>query len=170
MLNQIQIIGRLGRDPESKFFDNGGQITNIAVACSERWKDKQTGEQKESTEWFRVVFRDKLAEVAANYLMKGSLVYVQGKQVTRKYSDKDGIERTSVELHAREMKMLSARNDNEGGQQPQQQAPRQAAAPQQAPRQSAPQQRQAPAPQRQQAPQQYSSSSGFDDMDDDIPF
>ncbi len=150
-LNQAQIIGRLGKDPEVRFLPSGEAVANFSLATSERWKDKTTGEPKESTEWHRITMFGRLAEVAGEYLKKGALVFVQGKLVTRKYTDGQGIERYSTEVRADTMKMLGGRDDQAGGQAP---AERPARAPAAAPRQAA-----APA-----------GGSGFDDMDDDIPF
>lgn len=146
MLNKVQIIGHLGRDPETRYLPSGDAVTNFSVATTEKWRDKQTGEQKEATEWHNVSTFGKLAEICSQYLHKGSQVYVEGSLRTRKYTDRDGVERYSTGIKADTMKMLGGRQEGEGH----------------------PQQRQA-APQRQQAPQpQY--SSGFDDMDSDIPF
>lgn len=151
MLNQAQIIGHLGRDPELRYLPNGDAIASLAIATTEKWKDKNTGEQKEATEWHRVSAFGKLAEIMGQYLKKGSLVFIHGKITTRKYTDKDGIDRYATEIRADEMKMLGGKD---GGAQAQRQAtpPRQAAPP------------------RQQADQAVSSGSGFDDMDSDIPF
>ena len=147
MLNKVQIIGHLGRDPETRYLPSGDAVTNFSVATTEKWRDKQTGEQKEATEWHNVSTFGKLAEICSQYLHKGSQVYVEGSLRTRKYTDRDGVERYSTEIRADTMKMLGGRQDGDAHQEaPQRQA----------------------APQRQQAPQpQY--SSGFDDMDSDIP-
>jgi single-strand DNA-binding protein len=141
MLNKVQIIGHLGRDPETRYLPSGEAVTNFSVATTEKWRDKQTGEQKEATEWHNVSTFGKLAEICGQYLKKGSQVYVEGKLQTRKYTDKDGIERYTTGIKADTMKMLGGRQ--EGDSQPR------------------------PA-QRQPAPQQQ--SSGFDDLGDDIPF
>lgn len=146
MLNNAQIIGRVGRDPETRYLPSGEAVTNMSVATSERWKDKQTGEKKEATEWHKVTFFGKLAEIAGQYLKKGALVYVSGKITTRKYTDKDGAEKYSTEIRADNMKMLSGRDQGT----------------------EAPAQRQAPAATPRPAP--APSPSGFDDFDDDIPF
>ena len=150
-LNKVQIIGNLGKDPEVRYLPSGDAVANITVATTEKWKDKQSGELTEKTEWHRINFFGKLAEIAGQYLKKGSSVYVEGSIHTRKWTDKDGQEKYSTEIRADSMQMLGGRQD--GG------APSQAA---QAPRQAAPQ-RQAPVPSQ-------SSGSGFDDMSDDIPF
>lgn len=166
-LNKVLIIGNLGRDPETRYMPSGDAMTTIAVATTESWKDKQTGEKKEATEWHRVTFFGKLAEIAGQYLKKGSQVYIEGSLRTRKYTDKDGVEKYATDIRADEMKMLGSRqgmgggggapmdDDGYGGGAP---APRQQqqaySAPVQQPRQ-APTQRPAP---------------NFSDMDDDIPF
>jgi len=111
MINKQILIGNLGADPETHNFDGGGQVTNITVATSRRWKDKQSGEQKEETEWFRVVFYNKLAEIAQKYLKKGSQVYVEGRTKTRKWTDDKGIERYTSEVIAETMKMLRQKRE-----------------------------------------------------------
>jgi single-strand DNA-binding protein len=108
-LNKAMLIGHLGRDPETRYAPSGDAITNITVATSEQWKDKATGEKKEQTEWHKVVFYRKLAEIAGQYLKKGSLVYIEGKIQTRKWTDKDGIDRYSTEIIADHMQMLGGR-------------------------------------------------------------
>lgn len=140
-------IGNLGKDPETRYTPSGEAVCNITVACSESWKDKQTGEKKELTEWVRVGFFGKLAEIAGQYLKKGSQVYIEGSLRTRKWQDKDGQDRYTTEIRADVMKMLGGKGD---GQQSE---------PQQAPQQRQPTQR-----------QQTQQSSGFGDLDDDIPF
>jgi len=115
-INKVIIVGNLGQDPETRTFPSGGSITNISIATSETWKDKQTGQQQERTEWHRIVFRGRLAEIAAQYLRKGAKVYVEGSLQTRKWQDKQtGQDRYSTEINAREMQMLDGRNDNAGG-------------------------------------------------------
>lgn len=149
-LNQVQIIGHLGRDPETRYMPNGDAVTNISVATTEAWKDKNTGEKKEATEWHRITFYRKLAEVAGQYLKKGSQVFIQGRLQTRKWTDKDGVERYTTEIIADTMQMLGGRqggaNDNSG----------------------------APAPQQRQAAAGGGGGGrpapNFSDMDDDIPF
>lgn len=158
MLNQHQIIGNLGRDPEVRYAPSGSAICNFSVATTEKWKDKQTGEKKEATEWHKVTAFDGLAEICGQYLTKGMTVYISGKSITRKYVDKDGVERYSTEIRANEMKMLGGPRE-EGGQRSSSEgrpAPQRAAAP-------APSR----APARAAAP---ATGTGFDDMDDDIPF
>lgn len=109
-VNKVQIIGNLGRDPETRYSPSGDAVTNIAVATTESWKDKATGEKKEETEWHRITFYRKLAEVAGQYLKKGSQVYVEGKLHTRKWTDKDGVERYTTEIIADTMQMLGTKS------------------------------------------------------------
>lgn len=152
-VNKVIIVGNLGRDPEIRTFPSGDQVANVTIATTDKWKDKQTGEMKEATEWHRVTFNGRLAEIAGQYLRKGSQVYVEGSLRTRKWTDQAGVEKFSTEIRADQMQMLGSRHD----------APP-AAAP--ASRPAPPPQRQAPAP----APR-GSTGSGFDDMDDEpIPF
>ena len=113
-INKVILIGNLGQDPEVRYMPSGGAVTNITLATSDTWRDKQTGEQKERTEWHRVVFMGKLAEVAGEYLKKGSQVYVEGKLQTRKWQDQNGNDRYTTEIIAREMKMLSPRSSGGG--------------------------------------------------------
>jgi single-strand DNA-binding protein len=143
MLNKVQIIGRVGKDPEVRYSTNGDAMANFTVATSERYKDKQTGEAVEKTEWHNVSAFRRLGEIVGEYVKKGSLIYIEGKIQTRKY-DKDGVTHYATGIVASEMKMLGGKAE---GQQPQSQ----------------------PRPQQKPAPSQ-SSGSGFDDMDDDIPF
>ena len=112
MLNKIQIIGRLGQDPEARSTQNNTTVTNLSVATSERYKNKQ-GEQVENTEWHRVTAWDRLGEICRDYLKKGSLVYIEGKVQTRDYEDKDGVKRYVTEIIAREMKMLDSKPTGE---------------------------------------------------------
>jgi single-strand DNA-binding protein len=114
-VNKVIIVGNLGRDPETRYMPSGDAMTNIAVATTDKWKDKATGEQKEATEWHRVAFFGKLAEIAGQYLKKGSQVYVEGKLRTRKWTDKDGIEKYSTEIIADTMQMLGSRQGMGGG-------------------------------------------------------
>lgn len=119
-LNKVLLIGNLGADPETRYTTSGDAVTNIRLATTETWKDKQSGEQKEATEWHRVVFYNRLAEVAGQYLKKGSQVYIEGKVKTRKWQDKDGQDRYTTEVQASEMKMLGGRRDDAGSQPAQQ--------------------------------------------------
>ncbi|GAA0406154.1 MAG: single-stranded DNA-binding protein [Massilia sp.] len=170
-VNKVIIVGNLGRDPEVRYMPSGDAIANIAVATSYKSKDRNTGEQKELTEWHRISFFGRLAEIVAQYLKKGSSVYVEGRLQTRKYTDKDGIERYATDVIAENMQMLGGRqgmggdgggmgggmggggmdDDYSAPQQPRQQAPRQAP----------------PAPAARPQPK---PAPNFSDMDDDIPF
>ena len=111
MLNQAQIIGHLGKDPDVRYMPNGDPVTTFSLATTERWKDKTTGQQKESVEWHRVVSYGRLAEICGQYLKKGSLAFVQGKISTKKWTDKDGVDRYTTEIRAESLKMLSGRPD-----------------------------------------------------------
>lgn len=155
MLNQHQIIGYLGRDPELRYAPNGDPVCNFSIATTEKWKDKVSGEAMEATEWHRISVFGRLAEVCGQYLKKGSLCYVSGKSKTRKWTDKDGIERYSTEVHAYEMKMLGGKDGEARDTAPAPHAP--------TPQRTA---QAAPAPQRKPAAMRTS----FDNMDDDLPF
>lgn len=168
-INKVILVGNLGKDPEAKFMPNGNAVTNITVATSESWKDKQTGQQQERTEWHRIVFFNRLAEIASEYLKKGSKVYIEGSLRTRKWQGQDGQDRYTTEIVANEMQMLDSRGgstDYDSPSAPMQSAPSQSAPMQQGQQQSAPQSQ--PANQQQGAP--AASDSGFDSFDDDIPF
>jgi single-strand DNA-binding protein len=108
-INKVILVGNLGADPETRYMPSGSAVTNLSVATSESWKDKQSGEQKERTEWHKVVMFDRLAEIAAEYLRKGSQVYIEGKLQTRKWQDRDGNDRWTTEIRANEMQMLGGR-------------------------------------------------------------
>jgi single-strand DNA-binding protein len=108
-VNKVILVGNLGRDPETRYTADGAAITNITIATSDRWKDKASGEMKEATEWHRVAFFGRLAEIAGEYLKKGSQVYVEGRIRTRKWQDKEGQDRYTTEVIAEEMKMLGSR-------------------------------------------------------------
>ena len=157
-VNKVILIGNLGKDPEVRYAPSGSAICNVTIATSRQWKDKTSGERQEETEWHRVVFFDRLAEIAGEYLKKGRPVYVEGRLRTRKWTDKDGVEKYTTEITATDMQLLGGREGGGGGGG----SDEMGAAP--APR-SAPAARSAPAPKP--APK---SSTGFDDMDDDIPF
>ncbi|MEQ8515609.1 MAG: single-stranded DNA-binding protein [Chromatocurvus sp.] len=116
-VNKVILVGNLGNDPETRYMPSGGAVTNISVATSEVWKDKQTGQPQERTEWHRIVFFNKLAEIAGEYLRKGSKVYVEGTLRTRKWQDQSGQDRYSTEVIANEMQMLDSRGGQGGGQQ-----------------------------------------------------
>jgi single-strand DNA-binding protein len=178
-VNKVIVVGNLGRDPEMRTFPSGDQVANVTVATTDRWKDKQSGEMREATEWHRIVFNGRLAEIAGQYLRKGSQVYVEGSLRTRKWTDKDGVEKYSTEIRADQMQMLGSRqgqggssggsSDDDGGYSQGGggghsqggggggYAPRAPAAAPRAP---------APAPR----PALAKQSSGYSDMDDDIPF
>ena len=143
-LNKVHIIGNLGRDPELRYSAAGAAVCNIAIATSRQWKSKDSGEKAEETEWHRVVFYDRLAEIAGEYLKKGRSVYVEGRLKTRKWTDKEGVERYTTEIVAENMQMLGGRDDGE--------------------RTAPPAQRQAP------KPAARSSADAFADMPDDVPF
>jgi single-strand DNA-binding protein len=108
-VNKVILVGNLGKDPETRYMPNGKAVTNFSIATSESWKDKQTGEQREQTEWHNIVMYDRLAEIAAEYLKKGSQVYIEGKLRTRKWQDKEGRDRYTTEINANEMQMLGGR-------------------------------------------------------------
>lgn len=149
-LNRVEIIGRLGQDPEQRSMPNGTAVTNVSIATSERWKDKQTGEDQERTEWHRVVFFGRLAEVCAQYLRKGSQAFVAGSLRTRKWQDRDGVDRYTTEVVARELVMLGGtRREQAGGQSP-------SPSP-------------APAPSGRE-PMDYQPTQADRDFDDSIPF
>ena len=146
-VNKAIIVGNLGQDPEVRYTASGTAVTNVSVATTDSWKDRQSGEQKERTEWHRVVFFSRLAEIAAEYLKKGSQVYIEGRIQTEKWQDKDGNDRWTTKIVGRDMNMLGSRGggDIQGG----------------------------PAPDSGSAPESSSGgSSGFSDseFDDDIPF
>ena len=145
MLNKVIIIGRLGKAPETRFMPNGEAVCNFSVATSESWKD-QSGQRQERTEWHNITMYRRLAEIAGQYLRKGSQVYIEGKIQSRKYQGKDGIERTSYEIIANEMKMLGG-GGNDGQQTAQHTPPEQ-------PRRRAP----------------AAPAAPVEDIDDDVPF
>jgi single-strand DNA-binding protein len=115
-VNKVILVGNLGADPETRYTQGGAAITNIRIATSEKWKDKQSGEDVERTEWHRIVFFGKLAEIAGEYLKKGRQVYVEGSLRTNKYTDKEGIERFSTDVVGNEMQMLGGNPDRSGGE------------------------------------------------------
>ncbi|MFO7593775.1 MAG: single-stranded DNA-binding protein [Pseudomonadota bacterium] len=161
-VNKVILVGNLGRDPEVRYSASGSAITNINIATSEQWTDKQTGQKQERTEWHRVVLFNRLGEIAGEYLRKGSQVYIEGSLRTRKWQDQSGQDRYTTEIVANEMQMLGGRGGggasdyNQGGGAP---APRQQ--PQSAPPAQQGGGNAAPAP---------AGGSNFDDFDDDIPF
>ncbi|MDR1661159.1 MAG: single-stranded DNA-binding protein [Azoarcus sp.] len=160
-VNKVILIGNLGRDPETRYMPSGDAVATITMATTETWKDKASGERREATEWHRVVFFGKLAEIVAQYLKKGSQVFVEGRLQTRKWQDKDGVERYTTEIRADEMKMLGrregeGRGDDEGWGR---------SAPPPAPARQAQSASETP-PSRAPA----KDSGGFGNFDDDIPF
>ena len=160
-VNKVILVGNIGQDPETRFSGSGAAITNVSIATSESWKDKQTGQQQERTEWHRVVFFNRLGEIAGEYLKKGSKVYVEGSLRTRKWQDKSGQDKYTTEIVANEMQMLDSRGGQGQGGYDQSQPDYAQSEPQQAQqKQAAPQPAAAPAA----APAQ---GMGFDD---DIPF
>ena len=122
-LNKVLIIGNLGSDPEIKYTSSGSAVANLSIATSERWKDRNTGEQKEQVEWHRVVLFSRLAEIAGEYLKKGSKVFVEGKLQTRDWEDAEGKKRYTTEVIAREMTMLDSRSGSDNAPQPQSSGP-----------------------------------------------
>ena len=158
-VNKVILVGNLGRDPEVRYTPNGSAVCNVTIATSRVRKNKESGDKSEDTEWHRVVFFDKLAEIAGEYLKKGRSVYVEGRLQTRKWTDKDGVEKYTTEIVASEMQMLGSRegmgggaasgDDGGGGYERSAPAARPAAA---------------------AANRPAAKSSGFSDMDDDIPF
>ncbi|BCB72254.1 MAG: single-stranded DNA-binding protein [Pseudomonadota bacterium] len=192
-INKVILIGNLGQDPEVRFTPSGTAVANLNLATSDTWMDRQSGQRQERTEWHRVVLFNKTAEIAQQYLKKGSKVYIEGRLQTRKWQDQNGQDRYSTEIVANDMQMLDSRGgDFQGGGAPQggyaQQAPAQQAPPQQnygqnlpqqggyPPQGGAPQRGGQPAPQQQPAPNNQNNSYGapdpgnFDDFDDEIPF
>jgi len=166
-INKVILVGNLGQDPEVKYMPSGGAVTNLSIATTDTWKDKSTGEKRENTEWHRVVFFNRLAEIAGEYLRKGSQIYVEGNLRTRSWED-NGIKKYSTEIVAREMQMLGGRSGGSSDFAPQQQGggmqQQQGGGMQQQPsQQQAPQQAQ-----QQQSAQQ--APQNFDNFDDDIPF
>ncbi|MDM3872407.1 single-stranded DNA-binding protein [Porticoccus sp. W117] len=163
-INKVILVGNLGQDPETRYMPSGGAVTNVSVATSETWKDKQTGQPQERTEWHRVVFFNRLGEIAGEYLKKGSKVYVEGSLRTRKWQGQDGQDRYTTEIVASDMQMLDSRGGqgmDQGGYAPQQSAP-------QRPPQNQNQGQQQNQQQNQQPQQQ--GGNDFDNFDDDIPF
>jgi single-strand DNA-binding protein len=152
-VNKVIIVGNLGRDPETRYNTEGGAITNVSIATTDNWKDKATGEKQERTEWHRVVFFSRLAEIAGEYLKKGSQVYIEGALRTRKWTDKEGQERFTTEIVADKMQMLGGRSGmGDGGGRDMSSAP--------------------PASEgRSEGRSAAKKPAGkFEDMDDDIPF
>ena len=143
-INKVIIVGNLGNDPDTRYMPSGSAVTNLSVATNESWKDKQTGEQKDRTEWHKVAMFGRLAEISAEYLRKGSQVYIEGKLRTRKWQDQNGNDRWTTEVIADEMQMLGGRAGS-----------------------NAPAMNDSPSP---SAPPPKSGGGGSEDFDDDIPF
>jgi single-strand DNA-binding protein len=162
-VNKVILVGRLGAEPESRAFPNGGSICNLRLATSESWKDKQTGERKERTEWHRVTLNNRLGEIAQQYLHKGSQVYIEGRIQTRKWQDQSGQDRYSTEIVGNEMTMLDSKGAGAGA--PQGGGYQQSAPTASQPRNAAPQPASPSAGPDYGAPQ-----GGADYLDDDIPF
>ena len=163
-VNKVILIGNCGRDPEIRYLPSGSAVANVTLATSSKRKDKTSGETIEDTQWHRITFYDRLAEIAGEYVKKGRPIYIEGRLKYGKYTGQDGVEKNTVDIIATELQLLGGREgmggpaaggDDEGG-----------GAPRRAP---APQQQRAPAPAAQR-PAAQKPSSGFDDMDDDIPF
>lgn len=176
-INKVILIGNVGQDPEVKYMPSGGAVTNVSLATSETWKDKNTGQQQERTEWHRVVFFNRLGEIAGEYIKKGSKIYVEGALRTRKWQAQDGTDRFTTEIVVSELQLLDGRRDGDRYSEfPEAQGNNAPAA--NAPRAQQPQhQRRSAAPVSQQrAPQSSAHSFGhpaadsYDSFDDDIPF
>ena len=155
-VNKAILVGNLGRDPEVRYSPNGQAVANVTLATSESWKDKTSGEKQEKTEWHRVVFFGRLAEIAGEYLKKGAQIYVEGRLQTRKWTDKDGNERYTTEIRGDRMQMLGGRAAGSGAEPPARDAAREPE-----PSASAP---------PSAKPAGSKKQSNFDDLDDDIPF
>ena len=160
-VNKVILVGNCGRDPEIRYLPSGQAVANVSVATSSRRKDKNTGESIEETQWHRVTFYDRLAEIAGEYVKKGRPIYVEGRLKYGKYTDKDGIEKNTVDIIATEMQLLGGR-EGMGG-------PSDGGGEESAPRRAPPARQPASAPVA-RAPAAAKPASGFDDMDDDIPF
>ena len=152
-VNKVIIIGNLGRDPEVRYTPSGSAVCNVSVATTRNWKNRDSGEKQEETEWHRVVFYDRLAEIAGEYLKKGRPVYVEGRLKTRKWQDKEGKDTYTTEIIAEQMQLLGSREGMGGGAGPDDAGGRSA-----------------PAPRAPASKPAAKSATGFDDMDDDIPF
>ena len=149
-VNKVTLIGNLGNDPEVRYGASGNAVANVSLATTESWRDKDSGEQQEKTEWHRVVFFGKLAEIVAEYLKKGRQIYVEGRLQTNKWQDKEGNDRYTTQIVANEMQMLGSRDDNSSNQ-----------------GDAPPAADETPAKEKKQS---ASVESPMDDIDDDIPF
>lgn len=164
MLNKTTLIGRLGADPELRQMPDGNAVCNISLATGRTWKDKNTGEKQEETEWHRVVFFNRTAEVAGEYLKKGSQIYVEGRNKTRKWTDNDGVDRYSTEIIANSMQMLDTKSESSHGKPPPHGSNQQQSQPQQQRQQPQQQMRQSQQPNNQNMPPEPPQ------YEDDIPF
>ena len=184
-INKVILVGNLGADPETRYLPSGDAVSNIRLATTDRYKDKTSGEMKEATEWQRIGFFGKLAEIAGQYLKKGSQVYIEGRIRTRKWTDQAGVEKYSTEIVAEQMQMLGGRStgasngEDEGDGNQAQRPPARAANNSRQNSAAAPSSRGARTPPPSPPPRQQSGgyggggaprSGGFEDMDDDIPF
>lgn len=165
-LNKVILIGNLGRDPEVRYMPNGEAVANFSIATSESWNDRQSGQRVERTEWHNITMYRRLAEIAGQYLKKGSQVYIEGRIQSRKYTGKDGIERTAYDIIASEMKMLGSRGASGGGAPYDDGNAYQSAPPAQSAQSYT---AEPPAAPRRQAPAAVPAAP-VDDIDDDIPF
>ncbi len=156
-VNKVILVGNIGGDPEVKYLPSGGAVTNITVATSDQWKDKNTGERQEKTEWHRVVAFNRLAEIIGEYVRKGSQVYIEGRLQTRKWQGQDGRDNYTTEIVASDLQMLGARGSGGGGQYDQGSGGGRPA-------------QQRPAAQNSKPSQQQQPPPAFDDFEDDIPF
>lgn len=164
-INKVILIGNLGSDPEVRYMPNGGAVANVNIATSETWKDKQTGEQRERTEWHRVVFYQKLAEIVGEYLKKGGKVYIEGRLQTRKWQGQDGQDRYTTEIIANDMQMLDSRSGGTANfSSPRESGERDQGGHSQG-NANAPAQSRSNTPSEQPAP-----PPSYDDFDDDVPF
>ena len=168
-VNKVIIVGNLGRDPEVRYMPNGDAVATLAVATTDTWKDKNTGEKKEQTEWHRISFFGRTAEVCGQYLKKGSSVYVEGSLRTRKWTDKDGVDKYTTEIRADQMQMLGSRQ-GQGGPSHDEEGGMGGGAGGGGGGYSRPAPASRPASQAPKAAAPAKANSGFDDMDDDIPF
>ncbi len=167
-VNKVIVLGNLGRDPEVRYTPNGSAVCNLRIATTRNWKNKESGEKMEETEWHSVVLYDRQAEIAGEYLKKGRSVYIEGRLKTRKWQDKEGLDRYTTEIVGDSMQLLGGRDAGSGGGGDEEGGGggySERSAPQQ---RSAPASRPAPAAGR--AAPQKPASTGFDNMDDDIPF
>jgi single-strand DNA-binding protein len=165
-INKVILIGNLGRDPEVRYAPSGLAVANMSLATTRSWKDKTSGEKQEEVEWHRVVLYDRQAELAGEYLFKGSAVYIEGRLKTRKWTDKDGVEKYTTEVVCESMQFLGGKSDEDkptGARGP-------AASPERGGQRQQTDNRRAPAPAPRPAAKQAPQRNAFEDMDDNIPF